>query len=63
MNYAQCQGLISLAYVTHYFEVYSDDVNHFKDQLFLVIPLHEDSHAKIFVIETKPEYRCMIFFL
>lgn len=37
-------------------------MNHFKDKFFLVTPLHEDSHAKIFVIETELEYRCMNLF-
>lgn len=39
-NRTQGQGLIRLTQVTRYFEAYSNSMKHFKDWLFLVIPLN-----------------------
>lgn len=49
-------GLISLHECDRMFEVYSDNVKHFKDQLFLVIPLKKEVYAKNFSIDPRPPY-------
>lgn len=62
MNRVQDRGLITLMQVTRYFEVYSDGVKHFRNPLFLDTSLNKEAHAKIYVIETKPEYQCTVLF-
>lgn len=48
--------------VIHYFEVYSGGVKNFKYQFFLINPFNEEGHAKIYDIETEPEYLCTNLF-
>lgn len=54
---AKVCGLISLLQCVMMFEVYLDRVTHFKDQLFMVIPLNKEAHAKIFSIDFITPYQ------
>lgn len=61
-NHAHGQGLITLIYVTCYFEAYSDRTKHYENKLVLVIPLNEEAHVKVYAIKIEPKYQCMGLF-
>lgn len=50
-------------HVTHYFEVFSDSVKHFKNQFFFVASLYQEAYAMICTIRIGTEDMCVDFFI
>lgn len=45
-----------------YFDAYSNNVRHFKDQYFIFTPLNKEARANICDIDVGPQYTCINIF-